>query len=181
MGFSLLDLQKGLSKKTKAELIKEISTLCQKFPQVKEYYQTQTGEPKDVLKRYKTIIEKEFIEGKSRSLPKGRISIAKKAISDFKKLSKDPDLISDLMLTFVESISWFSTEYGPDREMFYTSPENMFERTLKLMGQNNLLGKYKSRAKKIVMNATDGWGHQDSLHGMYEDAYDEQLISYDES
>ena len=65
--------------------------------------------------------------------------------------------------------------------MFYTSPENMFEKTLKLMGQNNLLGIYKSRVKKIVMNATDGWGHQDSLHDMYEDAYGEQLISYDGS
>ena len=180
MGSFLLDLEKGLSKKTKAELTKEISILYQKFPQVKEYYQTQTGEPNDVLKKYKTIIEKEFIEGTTKNLPKGRISIAKKAISDFKKLSKDSDLISDLMLTLVESISWFSTEYDPNKEMFYTSPENMFEKTLKLMGQNNLLGKYKSRAKKIVMNATDGWGHQDSLHNMYEDAYDEQLIKYDE-
>jgi hypothetical protein len=171
MGFSLTTLKKTLSKKTKAELIDEISALCKNFPQIKEYYQAQTDEPKDVLKKYKAIIEKEFIEGKSRSLPKGRISIAKKAISDFKKLSKNPDLTSDLMLTFVESISWFSTEYGPDRETFYTSPENMFEKTLKLMGQNNLLGKYQSRAKKIVMNATDGWGHQGSLHDMYEDAY----------
>ena len=54
----------------------------------------------------------------------------------------------------------------------------MFEKALKLMEQNNLLGKYQSRAKKIVMNATDAWGHQDSLHERYEDAYDEQLISY---
>ena len=149
MGFSILDLEKGLSKKTKAELIKDISTLYRKFPQVKEYYQTQTSEVKDVLKKYKSIIKKEFIEGKTRGLPKGRISVAKKAISEFKKLSKNPDLISDLMLTFVESISWFSSEYGPDREMFYTSPENMFEKTLKLMGQNNLLGIYKSRVKKL--------------------------------
>ena len=181
MGFSLTTLQKTLTKKTKAELIDEISALCKSFPQVKEYYQAQTDEPKDVLKKYKAIIEKEFIEGKRRGLPKGRISVAKKAISDFTKLSKDADLISDLMLTFVESVSWFSTEYCPDRESFYTSPENMFEKALKLMEQNNLLGKYQSRAKKIVMNATDGWGHQDSLHERYEDAYDEQLTSYDES
>ena len=53
----------------------------------------------------------------------------------------------------------------------------MFEKTLKFLGQNNLLGIYKSRVKKIVMNATDGWGHQDTLHDVYEDAYGEQLIS----
>jgi len=175
MNFSITDLKKAISKKTKDELINEISTLCQKFPQVKEYYQAQRSDPKDVLNKHKTIIEKEFIEGKTRGLPKGRLSVGKKAISDFKKLIKDPELILDLMLTFVESVSWFSTEYGPDRETFYTSPENMFEKALKLMEKNGLLGKYKSRAKKIVMNATDGYGHQDSLHERYEEAYGEVI------
>ena len=42
-------------------------------------------------------------------------------------------------------------------------------------GNNGLLGKYKSRAKKIVMNATDGYGHQDSLHERYEEAYGEVI------
>ncbi len=79
------------------------------------------------------------------------------------------------MLTFVESVSWFSTEYGPDRETFYTSPENMFEKALKLAKKNGLLDRYKSRAKKIVMNATDGYGHQDCLHERYEEAYDEVI------
>ena len=175
MSFSISDLKKALSQKTKDELINEIRTMYQKFPQVKEYYQAQWSDPKDVLNQHKTIIEKEFIEGKTRGLPKGRLSVGKKAISEFRKLTKDPELISDLMLTFVESVSWFSTEYGPDRETFYTSPENMFEKALELMEKNGLLGKYKSRAKKIVMNATDGYGHQDSLHERYEEAYGEVI------
>jgi len=180
MGFSLSDLKKALTKKSKADLVSEISILYQKFPQVKEFYQAQAGKPEDVLKKYKTIIEKEFIEGKARGLPKGRLSVGKKAISDFKKLTKDPELITELMLTFVESVSWFNTEYGPDRETFYTSPENMFEKVLELMKKNNLLIKYKSGAKKIVINATDGWGHQDSLHERYEDAYGETIEGFGE-
>ena len=96
MPFSISDLKKALSKKTKSELVNEISTLCQKFPQVKEYYQALRSNPKDVLNKHKTIIEKEFIEGKTRGLPKARLSVAKKAISDFRKLSKDPELITDL-------------------------------------------------------------------------------------
>ena len=171
MGLSLSDLKRALSKKTKGELVNEISTLCQKFPQIKEYYQAQMSGPKDVLNKHKSIIEKEFIEGKARGLPKARLSVGKKAISDFKKLTDDTELISDLMLTFVESVSWFSSEFGPDRETFYTSAENMFEKALKLMEKSGLLGKYQSRAKKIVMNATDGYGHQDSLHERYEEAY----------
>jgi len=175
MGLSLSDLKRALSKKTKGELVNEISTLCQKFPQIKEYYQAQMSGPKDVLNKHKSIIEKEFIEGKARGLPKARLSVGKKAISDFKKLTDDTELISDLMLTFVESVSWFSSEFGPDRETFYTSAENMFEKALKLMEKSGLLGKYQSRAKKIVMNATDGYGHQDSLHERYEEAYGEEI------
>mgnify|MGYP001828143091 CR=1 FL=1 len=175
MSFSISDLKKALSQKTKDELINEIRTMYQKFPQVKEYYQAHWSDPKDVLNKHKIIIEKEFIEGKTRGLPKARLSVGKKAISDFRKLTEDPELISDLMLTFVESVSWFSTEFGPDRETFYTSPENMFEKVLKLMEKSGLLGKYQSRAKKIVMNATDGYGHQDSLHERYEEAYGEVI------
>jgi hypothetical protein len=175
MGLSLSDLKRALSKKTKGELVNEISTLCQKFPQIKEYYQAQMSGPKDVLNKHKSIIEKEFIEGKARGLPKARLSVGKKAISDFRKLTNDPELISDLMLTFVESVSWFSSEFGPDRETFYTSAENMFEKALKLMEKSGLLGKYQSRAKKIVLNATDGYGHQDSLHERYEEAYGEEI------
>jgi len=171
MGFSISELKKAPSKKTKGELIDEISTLYQKFPQVKEYYQAQRSDPKEILNKYKTIIEKEFIEGKTKSLPKARLSVGKKAISDFRKLTNDQELISDLMLTYVESVSWFNTEFGPDREAFYTSPENMFEKALKLLEESGLLGKYHSRAKKIVINATDGYGHQDSLHERYEEAY----------
>jgi hypothetical protein len=175
MDLSLSDLKRALSKKTKGELVNEISTLCQKFPQIKEYYQAQMSGPKDVLNKHKSIIEKEFIEGKARGLPKARLSVGKKAISDFRKLTNDPELISDLMLTFVESVSWFSSEFSPDRETFYTSAENMFEKAFKLMEKSGLLGKYQSRAKKIVLNATDGYGHQDSLHERYEEAYGEEI------
>ena len=79
MSFSISDLKKALSQKTKDELINEIRTMYQKFPQVKEYYQAQWSDPKDVLNQHKTIIEKEFIEGKTRSLPKARLSVGKKA------------------------------------------------------------------------------------------------------
>ena len=170
---SWTQIKKELGQKTKEELIQEISTLYQRFPQVKEYYQVQTSGAADVLDKYKSIIEKEFIEGKSRGLPKARFTMAKKALSDFKKLTKDPDLLADLMLTFVASVSSFNSEFSPDVENFYTIPEDMFEEVLQLLKQNNLLLKYQTRAYDIVDNATDGWGHFDSLQERYEDVYGE--------
>ena len=164
-------IKKGLAEKSKEDLIKEISTLYKKFPQVKEYYQAQTIAVDDILNKYKNIIEKEFIEGKTRGLPKARFNVAKKAISDFKKLTSDVDLIIDLMLTFVASVSSFNTEFCPDVEKFYTSPEDMFEEALKLIDKHKLKSRFKIQAYDIVACATDGWGHFDSLQELYEEIY----------
>ena len=169
--FTITNLKKQLSQKTKDELIKEITTLCQTFPQVKEYYKAQGGNIQELAKKYKDIIEKEFNGGATRGLPKARFSVARKALNDFKKLTNDPELIADLMLTYVESTSWFNTAYGPDGEEFYTRPEDMFETVLALIKKHKLLEKFQQRARDIVENATEGWGHRDSLEERYEEVY----------
>lgn len=169
--FTITHLKKQLSQKTKDELIKEIATLCQTFPQVKEYYQAQGTDIQEIAKKYKHIIEKEFIEGKTRGLPKARFSVARKALNDFKKLTNEPELIADMMLTYVESVSWFNTEYSPDVEDFYTRAEDMFETVLELMQKHQLLEKFQRRAYNLVQNATEGYGHQDSLCDRYGQVY----------
>jgi hypothetical protein len=169
--FTITQLKKQLSLKTKEELVKEIATLCQIFPQVKEYYQAQESDIQELVKKYKDIIEKEFIEGKTRGLPKARFSTARKAVNDFKKLTDDTELIADVMLTYVESISWFNNAYSPDIGEFYTKPENMFDNVLMLLENHELLEKFEPRVRKIVENAIDGWGYQDSLDDRYEAAY----------
>lgn len=169
--FTIPSFKKQLAKKSKDDLIKEIAKLCQKFPQVKDYYKAQAGDFKDIVKKYKDIIEKEFVEGKTSGLPKARLSVAKKAVRDFKKQVSDPEQIAEIMFAYVESISGFSSEFGPDEEDFYTEPEEMFEEALKLLNENELSDKFEDRAYRIVENATDGWGHQDSLRDRYEDVY----------
>ena len=169
--FTITQLKKQLSLKSKEELIKEIGTLCQTFPQVKEYYQAQGDDIQALLNKYKAIIEKEFIEGQTRGLPKARFSVARKALNDFKKLTDNVELIADISLTYVESVSSFNSQFGPDSEEFYTKPENLFEEVLALIKQHNLLDKFKERAYDIVANACDGWGHQDSLRERYEMVY----------
>jgi hypothetical protein len=101
--FTITNLKKQLAQKTKTELVKEIVILSQTFPQVKEYYKAQGSDIQDLVKKYKEIIEKEFIDGKTRGFPKLRFAVAQKAINDFKKLTREPELIADIMLTYVES------------------------------------------------------------------------------
>lgn len=50
--FSIIELKKELDQKTKKELLNEISTICKKFPQVKEYYQAQYADSLDVLEKF---------------------------------------------------------------------------------------------------------------------------------
>ena len=171
--FTIPNLKKQLAQKTKAELVQEIATLCQTFPQVKAYYQGQSDDLQGLVKTYKDILEKEFIEGKTRGLPKARLSVARKAVNDFKKLTTDPELLADVMLTYVESISWFDTEYGPDDEDFYTCPIDMLAQVLPLLEKHQLLEKFEPRIYTLVQNATDGWGYQDSLEERYEEVYGE--------
>lgn len=169
---TLSDLKKHLARKTKEELIQEIAALYQRFPQVKDYYQVQSADGCEVVQKYKKLIIEEF-EGKGRALPKARLSAGRKAVSDFKKVTGNPELIADVMLTYVESVSSFNSTYNPDTEEFYTSPEDMFEKALAVMRDNHLLAKFKARAQEIVRKATDGYGHYDSLKERYEEAYDE--------
>lgn len=169
--FTIANLKKQLSLKSKDELVKEIAKLCQTFPQVTEYYKAQGSDIQEVVKKYKDIIEKEFTPNKTKRLPRARFSVVRKAVNDFKKLTDDPELIANIMLTYVESVSAFNTEYDPDVEDFYTRPEDMFETVLVSIQKHDLLDEFKSRAHNIVKNATEGWGHQESLQERYEEVY----------
>ncbi|MFO1372991.1 MAG: DUF6155 family protein [Agitococcus sp.] len=168
---SLTTLKKTLAEKSQTELIKEIAELYTKFPNVKEYYSSKLGNPLEVLNKYQDIIKKEFVYGTTKGFPKARLSVAKKAIQDFKKLSNDPKLIADIHLTFVESVSNFNTEFSPNVESFYESPENVFGDILATLKKQNLLLDYQQRAYLIVKNATQGWGHFDTLCEHYENYY----------
>lgn len=168
---SLTALKKTLAEKSQTELIKEIAELYTKFPIVKEYYSSKLGNPLEALNKYQDIIKKEFVYGTTKGSPKARLSVAKKAIQDFKKLSNDPKLIADIHLTFVEYVSNFNTEFSPDVESFYESPENVFGDILAFLKKHNLLSAYQQRAYLIVKNATESWGHFDTLSDHYENYY----------
>ncbi|MCP4346293.1 MAG: hypothetical protein GY795_12300 [Desulfobacterales bacterium] len=169
--FTIPNFKKDLAEKSKDELIKEITSLCKIFPDVKEYYKSQTGDVKDIVKKYKDIIEKDFVDGKTRGFPKARLPVAKKAVKDFRKIVNDSELTAEIMFIYVESISDFNSEFFPDVEEFYTDPVDMFEELLQLLEHNELTDKYERRARKVVINATDGWGYRDSLEERYEEIY----------
>lgn len=61
-----------------------------------------------MAQKCKKLIIEEF-EGKGQASPKASLSAAKKAVTDFKKLTTNPELIAHVMLTYVESASSFNS------------------------------------------------------------------------
>jgi hypothetical protein len=162
------DLKKNLKELTKEELIKSIADLYKKNEFVKDYYSSKyaDGSNLSVLIKHKDIIENEFFP--TRGDGRGRLAVAKKAITEFKKLSDDKNSIAEIMLFYVETGVRYTDCYGDINEPFYLSMENMYERAMKYIVSNDLFAKFNDRCLKIVNDTTDmGWGFHDQLCEIY--------------
>ncbi|MGD9160194.1 MAG: DUF6155 family protein [Desulfobacteraceae bacterium] len=163
------ELKKKLKTKTQKELIDDIATLYKSFDVVKEYYQVQLfSNDKNVLKKYKAIIEHEFFPVSERKNPPARLSVARKAITEYSKLTSSEINIADIMVFYVETGARFTIEYGDNDEAFYYSMKSMYEKALKFIVNKGLADIFNERLLAIV-NDTDGigWGAHDQLGELY--------------
>lgn len=164
----ITDLKRNLKEATKEDLIKDIVELFTKNNFVKDFYSAKFSDDSSlsILIKHKDIIENEFFP--QRGHGKGRLSIAKKAITEFKKLSGDKKAIADLMIFYVETGVKYTEVYGDIDEPFYLSMESMYGRALKFIAGNNLLYEFNIRCLKIVNDTKDmGWGFHDQLYETY--------------
>jgi len=167
----LTQLKDYLSDHSCDELIAEISILFGRFAAVKEYYEvklTPEGLQRSFAK-YKAIISDEFFP--KRGFGKARLSVAKKAITDFGKVSSSPEYIADLMLYFVETGIEYTSTYGDIDEAFYRSLEGMYSRALELIIDNHLAPEFSDRCETVTDNTVDiGWLFNENLseiHAQY--------------
>ncbi len=127
---NLKNFKKYLEEKDDEFLRDEILTLYKTFEVVREYYDFRI-EPQsidEIIQKYKAILEEQFCP--ARGFPELKYSIARKAISDFKKVCRDPVAIIDLQLTYVEYGVKCTLQYGDIDERFYSSMESMFRTSL---------------------------------------------------
>lgn len=147
---------------------KEIKKLYQLFPEIVEYYQAKLsneGET-ELMNKYTLIIEREF---RTYNIPgRARINIAKKAVSDFIKISTHSFNIAEIMIRYVEAGVKFTNEYGDIDESFYNSMEIMFEKAFKYILENKMQDVFRERCVKIVSDTDDiGWGFHDNLSELF--------------
>jgi hypothetical protein len=169
---NLTILKKHLKTRSQEELIGDIAELYKRFQPVKDYYQIQLA-PQDetqVAAKYKKIIEDEFFP--SRGYGKAKLSVAKKAITEYKKVTKTVAGLIDIMLFYVEQGVKFTNAYGDIDEAFYISMEDMYEKAVKEIIKHRLKDTFQKRCHKIVLDTSDmGWGFHDTLSEIYEDAF----------
>ena len=165
-------LKKELQKLTKEQLVEQVLDLYDKNKSVKEFYNfyLNPASEKELFEKYKQVIVNEFYPKRGDS--KMRFSVCKKAISDFKALSPEPELIADLMLCIAENACKFTYEFGDMWEGYYTSAENNFEAALKFISKHNLLDKFKLRAEQCVeWSSPCGWGFCDTVSDIFYEYY----------
>jgi len=153
----------------------ELLTLYKTFEVVSQFYAPRI-EPLSadkVVEKYKKVLEEQFCPKSPKwDFPELNYSVARKAISDFKKVNSDPKAIIDLQLTYVEYGVECTLEYGDIDERFYNSMESMFRKTLKDMEEHGLLDLFEKRCLAIQHKTHDlGWGFGDAITELYEEYF----------
>jgi hypothetical protein len=169
---TLRELKQHLKNKSHDELVNDIATLYTKFDAVKEYYTMQLGgtHSPQLLDQYKSVVRNEFFP--ARGFGEARLSIARKAVNDYKKVSDSHEGLIDLMLFYVEMGVRYTNAYGDINESFYSSMESMYERATKHIVEHNLRDQFQQRCQRIVSDTSGmGWGFHDTLCDIYNDSF----------
>lgn len=164
-------LKQNLSQLSKDQLIKHIIELDKRYKSVKEYHSIFFHQNiEEMFTKLKKQIEDEFYP--LRGDPKMRLSVARKAITEAKKLGLPAETMADLMLFYVETGVAFTNDFGDINESFYNSMESMFEKALIFMKNEGLLQEFEKRSKDIAGKSGDiGWGFGDYINDLYYEFY----------
>ncbi len=168
---SKLQLKKMLQSMDKPEIISLILEMYDTKKEIKEYldYIVNPNE-KEQFAKAKKVIENEYFPAKG--WPKERLSIAKKAISDFSKLKPSPELEAELLIFLVECGCRYTHEYGDISETFYIGMENNFRKALKFMEKNGLLERFRPNAERCVKwSSPCGYGFANEIESMFYEYY----------
>ncbi|WP_104041562.1 DUF6155 family protein [Vibrio hyugaensis] len=170
---SVSKLRAQLKSKSDKELIDEIVDLYKKHDSVKLHYKASLLEnDKEVFEYYKAIVKEEFYPKNSRKSPTCRLSVAKKAITDYKKVSPNDHHIAELMMFYVETGVQFTLDYGDINAKFYDGMETGFSNALAFITKTEQSECFVDRADAILESTVSmGWGFHEGLYSIFMDFF----------
>jgi len=128
-----------------------------------------TGE--DALEHYKQVIADALYPDVYKNKPI-RLSVGKKAISDYRKATGDDLGVLELMVHYLEQGNDFTAEYGDIDAQFYDSLCSMMDRILEMLTHqsSDVVDQYIPRLEQVVLRASGiGWGYHDYISGQWEE------------
>jgi hypothetical protein len=166
----LTDLKRQLKQYDQKELIGFIAELYKQNNDIQHYLSVMfLGDEviHELQEKAEKEIEDEFFPDKG--FGKMRLVKAKKAISDFKKLTNDHERTVDLMLFYVEIGTEFTNTYGDIDERFYDSMNSMYFKVIdECEKDENLFRELQDRLHAVVVDSDGtGWGYHDGLKAAY--------------
>jgi Family of unknown function (DUF6155) len=168
------ELRKHLQGLTQEQLVNHLLHLGESFKDVQAYLQNvvHPADDETVRARYGQVVENEFFP--KYGYGKARLSVARKAVTDYRKVAASVEGPADLMLVYVEMGVRYTRTYGDIDEAFYRSVESMYGSALQWIVKHGLDHAFRSRAE-AVLTATRrmGYGFHDTLADIFSQWLDE--------
>ena len=169
------DIKKAIAGYDRQAMIGLISDLYASSAQNKTFLHARFSTGSDALKPYLKIIEDALYPDVYKNKPV-QIAKAKKAISDYTKAAGELAGILELMLSFVETGTEFTLNFGDIDEGFYLALERMYYKALNLVRTMDkaTIDEYYDRFEDLVTSTSSiGWGYHDALEEMFRKAFPE--------
>jgi len=151
MGFR--EVKAELNNMSSSEIIKLISEMYKKIPQVKDFLDVfATGDIQDIIAKHKLEIEKYvFPHGRDMVM---RESEARKLIRNVRKL-KIKEIDIELELHYVSCCLEIIQDFGYWDENYYVALEKMFENAVKGISLLGLQDQYEHQISKLAVIAVN--------------------------
>ena len=169
------NIKSKLIEKDKSELLKLVSALYSLSSENRSFIHTKYSIGKKILEPYRSIISESLYPDVHKNKPV-RLSVGRKAISDYFKATNDSTGKLELMVHYLEMGNQFTVDFGDIDEKFYSSLESMLERIVSSLREQSkeTQDQYHPRLEKVVDSASNiGWGYYDYISDIFYEYEDE--------
>jgi hypothetical protein len=159
------DVRAVLATQGSAQLLEAVRDLYDLSQENRDFLNARYLASESNLEPYKKAIDDAIYPNVYQSKPI-RVSVAKKAISQYTKATGDQAGTLELMVYFVERGNQFTVDFGDIDEGFYSSLESMFGRILETLKRSDpeVVERLLPRLVAIRDAAEGiGWGYHDYL------------------